>query len=137
MNFPIDMINTAKMYSDMCDALDSAKEKERIEEEKRIEKNMSPIVNQLQQLVSKTQVQNKILAEQNQFLQEENRLQKEQNMLLIEENERQKKQVEDAKVAETQAKKEALHSKVFGWVSFGIATAISIAALVVSIIALF
>ena len=73
MNFPIDMINTAKMYSDMCDALDSAKEKERIEEEKRIEKNMSPIVNQLQQLVSKTQVQNKILAEQNQFLQEEKR----------------------------------------------------------------
>lgn len=137
MNFPIDMINTAKMYSDMCDALDSAKEKERIEEEKRIEKNMSPIVNQLQQLVSKTQEQNKILAEQNQFLQEENRLQKEQNMLLIEENERQKKQVEDAKVAETQAKKEARHSKVFGWVSFGIATAISFAALVVSIIALF
>ena len=137
MNFPIDMINTAKMYSDMCDALDSAKEKERIEEEKRIEKNMSPIVNQLQQLVSKTQEQNKILAEQNQFLQEENRLQKEQNMLLIEENERQKKQVEDAKVAETQAKKEARHSKVFGWVSFGVATVISIAALVVSIISLF
>lgn len=137
MNFPIDMINTAKMYSDMCDALDSAKEKERIEEEKRIEKNMSPIVNQLQQLVFKTQEQNKILTEQNQFLQEENRLQKEQNMLLIEENERQKKQVEDAKVAETQAKKEARHSKVFGWVSFGVATVISIAALVVSIISLF
>ena len=58
-------------------------------------------------------------------------------MLLIEENERQKKQVEEAKVAETQAKREARHSKVFGWVSFGIATAISIAALVVSIIALF
>lgn len=121
----------------MCDALDSAKEKERIEEEKRIEKNMSPIVNQLQQLVFKTQEQNKILTEQNQFLQEENRLQKEQNMLLIEENERQKKQVEDAKVAETQAKKESRHSKVFGWVSFGVATVISIAALVVSIISLF
>ena len=80
------------------------------------------MVEQLKSLVEETQSQNKILLEQ--------------VNLLKEENERQKSQVEEAKAAEAQAKKEALHSKVFGWVSFGIATAISIAALVVSIIAL-
>lgn len=82
----------------------------------------NPMVEQLKSLVEETQSQNKILLEQ--------------VSLLKEENERQKSQVEEAKVAEAQAKKEALHSKVFGWVSFGVATAISVAALVVSIIAL-
>ena len=80
----------------------------------------NPMVEQLKSLVQETQEQNKILLEQ--------------VNLLKEENERQKKQVEEARAAEAKAKKEALHSKVFGWVSFGVATAISIAALVVSII---
>lgn len=82
----------------------------------------NPMVEQLKSLVEETQEQNKILLEQ--------------VNLLKEENERQKEQVEEAKAAEAQAKKEALHSKVFGWVSFGVATAISIAALIISIISM-
>ena len=82
----------------------------------------NPMIEQLNSLVEETQEQNKILLEQ--------------VNLLKEENERQKKQVEEARAAEAQARKEALHSKVFGWVSFGVATAISIAALIVSIISI-
>lgn len=80
------------------------------------------MVEQLKSLVQETQEQNKILLEQ--------------VNLLKEENERQKKQAEEARAAEAQAKKEALHSKVFGWVSFGVATVISIAALIISIISM-
>ena len=82
----------------------------------------NPMVEQLKSLVQETQEQNKILLEQ--------------VNLLKEENERQKKQAEEARAAEAQAKKEALHSKVFGWVSFGVATVISIAALIISIISM-
>ena len=47
-----------------------------------------------------------------------------------------RREAEEARLAETQAKKEATHAKVFGWVSFGVATAISIAALVISIMSM-
>lgn len=66
----------------------------------------------------------------------QNELLSKQVSLLIEENERQKAQVEAAKDAEDQAKKEALHSRVFNWITFGVTTAFSAAALVISIIAL-
>ena len=66
----------------------------------------------------------------------QNELLSQQVSLLIEENERQKAQVEAAKDAEDQAKKEALHSRVFNWITFGVTTAFSAAALVISIIAL-
>ena len=54
--------------------------------------------------------------------------------LLIEENERQKGQVAAAKESEEQARKEALRSRAFNWVTFGITTVISIAALLISIV---
>ena len=66
----------------------------------------------------------------------QNELLSKQVSLLIEENERQKAQVEAAKDAEEEAKKEALHSRVFNWITFGVTTAFSAAALVISIIAL-
>lgn len=53
--------------------------------------------------------------------------------LLKEENERQKEQINAARASEEQARKEAAHSRVFNWITFSITTAISIAALIISI----
>ena len=54
--------------------------------------------------------------------------------LLKEENERQKGQIDAAQAAEEQTRKETLRSRVFNWVTFGITTVISIAALIMSIV---
>ena len=43
-------------------------------------------------------------------------------------------QIDDAKKDSEEAKKDAKRARAFSWVSFGVATAISIAALIVSII---
>lgn len=43
-------------------------------------------------------------------------------------------QIDEAKKDGEEAKKEAKRARVFSWISFGVATAISIAALIVSII---
>ena len=83
----------------------------------------NPMIDQLQELLDQTREQNALLMNQ--------------IALMKEENERQKTQIEEAKVAEKEAKAEARKSKIFGWISFGVATVISIAALVVSIISLF
>ena len=72
----------------------------------------------------------------NSSIQRQNELLMEQVELLRQENELQKEQLVAAECAEAEAKKAARHSKIFGWVSFGVATAISIAALIVSIIAI-
>lgn len=73
----------------------------------------------LRELVDTIKAQNEILSKQVDLLKEE--------------NERQKEQVDTAKEAEKQARKEALRSRVFNWVTFGITTVISIAALIISI----
>ena len=83
----------------------------------------NPMIDQLQELLDQTREQNALLMNQ--------------IALMKEENERQKAQIEEVKVAEKEAKAEARKSKIFGWISFGVATVISIAALVVSIISLF
>lgn len=80
----------------------------------------NPVVDQMSTLIDNIDEQNDIL--------------REQVKLLTEENERQKAQIEEVKIAEKEAKAEARKSKIFGWISFGVATAISIAALVVSIV---
>ena len=80
----------------------------------------NPMIDQLHELLNQTKEQNDLLMNQ--------------VALMKEENERQKKQIEEAKVAEKEAKAEARKSKIFGWISFGVATVISIAALVVSIV---
>ena len=72
----------------------------------------------------------------NSSIQRQNELLMEQIELLRQENERQKAQLATAEAAEIEAKKAAKCSRIFGWVSFGVATAISIAALIVSIIAI-
>lgn len=73
----------------------------------------NPVVDQMSTLIDNIQEQNDILREQVE--------------LLTEENERQKAQLEEAKA-------EARKSKIFAWISFGVATIISLAALVVSIV---
>lgn len=74
----------------------------------------------LKELVDTIKVQNEILSKQVELLKEE--------------NERQKEQVEAAKATEEEARKEARRSRVFNWVTFGITTAISVAALIISIL---
>ena len=83
----------------------------------------NPMIDQLQELLDQTREQNTLLMNQ--------------IALMKEENERQKAQIEEVKVAEKEAKAEARKSKILGLISFGVATVISIAALVVSIISLF
>ncbi len=73
----------------------------------------------LNELVNTIKAQNEILSKQVDLLKEE--------------NERQKEQINAAQAAEEQAHKEAIRSRVFNWVTFGITTAISIAALIISI----
>lgn len=73
----------------------------------------------LHELVDTIKAQNEILSKQVDLLKEE--------------NERQKKQIDAAQAAEEQARKEAVHSRIFNWITFGITTAISIAALIISI----
>ena len=80
----------------------------------------NPMIDQLQELLDQTREQNALLMNQ--------------IALMKEENERQKAQIEEVKIAEKEAKAEARKSKIFGWISFVVATAISIAALVVSIV---
>lgn len=73
----------------------------------------------LQELVDTIKAQNEILSKQVELLKEE--------------NERQKEQIDAAQAAEAQAHKEAIRSRIFNWVTFGITTVISIAALIISI----
>ena len=80
----------------------------------------NPMIDQLHELLNQTKEQNDLLMNQ--------------VALMEEENERQKTQIEEAKIAEKEAKAEAKKSKTFARVSFGVATAISIVALVVSIV---
>ena len=82
----------------------------------------NPMIDQLQELLDNAREQNELLMHQVQLMQQE--------------NERQKAQLATAEAAEIEAKKAAKCSRIFGWVSFGVATAISIAALIVSIIAI-
>lgn len=74
----------------------------------------------LKELVDTIKAQNEILSKQVD--------------LLVEENERQKVQIATVEETEKQARKEALHSRVFNWVTFGVTTALSIAALIISIV---
>ena len=82
-----------------------------------IEKNNPNI--SLQQLVSETQNQNRILSEQVSLLRQENDLQKQR--------------IEEAKEAEKEAKKEAKTARFFSWLSFGVSTLIALASLVISV----
>lgn len=86
-----------------------------------------PMVEELKALVESLQEQNRILKAQ---IEEAKKDSEEAKKAAMKAN-------AEAEKANTEAKKEAKRARVFSWVSFGVATAISIAALVVSIIALF
>lgn len=100
---------------------------EMVEQQRAIERMLvaQPVVkasvdSPLKELVDTIKAQNEILSKQVD--------------LLVEENERQKAQIATVEETEKQARKEALHSRVFNWVTFGVTTAISIAALIISIV---
>lgn len=100
---------------------------EMVEQQRAIERMLvaQPVVkasvdSPLKELVDTIKAQNEILSKQVD--------------LLVEENERQKAQIATVEETEKQARNEALHSRVFNWVTFGVTTAISIAALIISII---
>lgn len=100
---------------------------EMVEQQRAIERMLvaQPVVkasvdSPLKELVDTIKAQNEILSKQVD--------------LLVEENERQKAQIATVEETEKQARNEALHSRVFNWVTFGVTTAISIAALIVSIV---
>lgn len=101
---------------------------EMVEQQRAIERMLvaQPVVKSsvdspLKELVDTIKVQNEILSKQVD--------------LLVEENERQKAQIATVEETEKQARREALHSRAFNWVTFGVTTAISIAALIISIFA--
>ena len=100
---------------------------EMVEQQRAIERMLvaQPVVkasvdSPLKELVDTIKAQNEILSKQVD--------------LLVDENERQKAQIATVEETEKQARKEALHSRVFNWVTFGVSTAISIAALIISIV---
>lgn len=100
---------------------------EMVEQQRAIERMLvaQPVVkasvdSPLKELVDTIKAQNEILSKQVD--------------LLVEENERQKAQIATVEETEKQARKEARHSRVFNWVTFGVTTAISIAALIISIV---
>lgn len=100
---------------------------EMVEQQRAIERMLvaQPVVkasvdSPLKELVDTIKAQNEILSKQVD--------------LLVEENERQKVQIATVEETEKQARKEALHSRVFNWVTFGVTTTISIAALIISIV---
>lgn len=112
--------NSAYSLSLIKDQLAKTQEDMEQAEKLRIEKQNAPIVEQLQQIAKKTQEQNMILLNH--------------NILLQEENERQKQQLIKAEESEKTTKKEARRSKIFAYISFVVATVISIISLIVAIV---
>lgn len=96
--------------------------KERIEEMER---------KQSAQRISEYMAANAGLVQQ---LELQNKTLREQVELLKEENERQKQQLLQSQKNEELARKEAKSSKIFSYISFGVATVLSIIALIVAII---
>ena len=112
--------NSAYSLSLIKDQLAKTQEDLKQAEELRIEKQNAPIIEQLQQIVRKTQEQNMILLKQ--------------NILQQEENERQKQQLIKAEESEKTAQKEARRSRIFSYISFLVATVISIISLITAIV---
>ncbi len=107
--FPMDSINSARTLAAVSVANEVLKEHMRREEQAKIDRQNAPIVAGMNEMISELQNQNRLLASQ----------------------------LEEAKAAEQMANKQARNSKIFAWITFGVATLISLAALAVSIIALF
>lgn len=116
MYFTQDKLNSFNSESAFSEALDRKEKEARRIRAERVEdaiianmRSTLPMVEELKALVEGLQEQNNIL----------------------------QSQIDGAQKDGEEAKKEARKARVFSWISFGVATAIFIAALVVSIIALF
>ena len=115
---------SARALAENRSAIRMKKEQERrecIEDAAEISRrSTTPVVEELKALVIGLQEQNRILQSQ-----------------IDEAKKDSEKAKEMARMANEDAKKESKKARIFSWVSFGVATAISVVALVVSIIALF
>lgn len=114
-NFNIDFntIHSARQLAEIEREMEREAARQEAEEMRKVQEFRVPIIEQLELLSEQTQ---------------------KQNVLLQEENERQKKQLQVAEENEKLAKKEARRSKIFAIITFCVATAISIASLIVAIV---
>ena len=114
-HFDIDLntIHSARQFAEIEKETEHEMARQMEEEMRKVQEFRVPIIDHLELLSEQTQ---------------------KQNALLQEENERQKEQLQIAEQNEKLAMKEARRSKIFAVVTFCVATAISIASLIVAIV---
>ena len=104
---------SAEQYRRALEEVEKEKKQQKIEEERKIEKLNSPIVEQLRSLVEQSNKQVNVLQE---------------------ENEIRKQQVAKLEESEERARKEARSAKILSIISFCVSTAIAIASLIEAIV---
>lgn len=104
---------SAEQYHRALEEAEKEKKQQKIEEERKIEKLNSPIVEQLRSLVEQSNKQVNVLQE---------------------ENEIRKQQVAKLEESEEDARQEARNAKIISIVSFCVGTLIAIASLIVAIV---
>lgn len=116
-NYDIDpsTINSAYQLAQLEKEMEHEVQNKEIEEIRKENRQNAPIIEQLRRLSEQTQ---------------------QQNQLLREENQRQQKQIIQAQENEMRAIKREKKNKIFSWLTFSVATVISVASLVVAIIAI-
>lgn len=112
-NNDLNSIHSARQLAEIEEEMKREKVRQEAEEIKKERRQNAPIIEKLERLTEQTQ---------------------QQNILLQEENERQQEQLRIAAQNEKLAKKEARRSKLFAIITFCVATAISIASLIVAIV---
>ncbi len=106
-------VHSAYSLSQIKKSLQESAEASARAEQLKIDRQNAPIIKELQEVITTIKNQNEILVKQMSLLQEE--------------NERQKEQVK-------QAEKAARKAQIFSWVTFAITTAISVVAIIISIV---
>lgn len=112
-NIDLNMVHSARQIAEIEEEMEREVARQEAEEMRKVQEFRVPIIEQLELLSAQAQ---------------------KQNALLQEENERQKEQLQIAEQNEKLAKKEARRSKLFAIITFCVATAISIASLIVAIV---
>lgn len=112
-NMDYNTIHSARQLAEIEKETEREMARQMEEEMRKVQEFRVPIIDHLELLSEQTQ---------------------KQLILLQEENERQKKQLQVAEENEKIAKKEARRSKIFAIITFCVATAISIASLIVAIV---
>lgn len=112
-NIDLNTIHSARQFAEIEKETERKMARQEAEEMRNAQQFRAPIIEHLELLSEQTQ---------------------KQNALLQEENERQKEQLQIAEQNEKLANQEARRSKLFAIITFCVATAISIASLIVAIV---